>query len=144
MNTRHDGTTTRTARGSSVLRAWDEHIAAGPEDAPRYAHARATFTYSGAIEGNSTCDYLLYYAGQGHDGDGQSAPGLEFVEGTVDGRNGTFVLRHDVTYGPHGIEDTFTVVPGSGSGELEGLTGHGRAASATETVPYTFDYRLTG
>lgn len=122
-----------------TMRTWDENVVSGPEDGPRYAHARATFAYTGIIEGSSTCDYILYYAGEGYASE-ERAPGLERIEGNVDGRKGSFVIRHDVAYGPDGITDEWHVVPGSGTGELAGLKGTGTAASATETVPYTFDY----
>ncbi|MFC4004317.1 DUF3224 domain-containing protein [Prauserella oleivorans] len=125
-----------------TMRSWDEHVVAGPENGPRYAHVHATFAYSGVIEGRSTCDYLLYYPGEGYDGGGQLAPGFERIEGSVEGRKGSFVIRHDVGYGPDGISDTWSVVPGSGTGELSGLTGAGTATGSTETIAYTFDHRF--
>lgn len=125
-----------------TVTSWDEKVVDGPEDGPRYAHAHVTFTYTGLIEGTSTCDYLLYYGGEGFDGAGQRAPGLERVTGRVGGREGSFVIRHDVTYDADGIADTWFVVPGSGTGELAGLTGTGTAKGASETVQYTFDYTL--
>ncbi|WP_024877606.1 DUF3224 domain-containing protein [Saccharomonospora piscinae] len=124
-----------------TMTGWDERVVAGGSEGPRYAHAHATFTYTGVIEGSSVCDYLLYYDERtGHGG--QRAPGFERVEGRVAGREGGFVIRHDVAYTDEGISDRFTVVPGSGTGELAGLSGSGTASSASEVVPYTFDYRL--
>lgn len=130
-------TETITTTGSYTTTGWDEQVVSGAGDGPRYAHVRATFTYTGVIEGTSTCDYLLYYDGAGYDGAGFAAPGLERIEGSVHGRRGSVVLRHEVTYGADGIRDTFTVVPGSGTGELAGLCGSGTGASTTGTVPYT-------
>lgn len=124
-----------------TMKSWDEHVVSGPDDGPRYAHARATFTYSGVIEGTSTCDYVLYYAGPGHES-ALRAPGFERIEGSVNGRAGSFVVRHDVAYGADGVRDTWFVVPGSGTGELAGLSGTGTAEGSTETIAYTFDYRL--
>ncbi|UQS22708.1 DUF3224 domain-containing protein [Amycolatopsis thermalba] len=125
-----------------TTRTWDEKVVSGPENGPRYAHAHATFAYSGMIEGESACDFLLYYPGEGYSGSGQTAPGFERIEGSVDGRKGSFVIRHDVAYGADGIQGTFTVVEGSGTGELAGLAGTGTIGGASETVNYTFDYRL--
>lgn len=119
--------------------SWDEHVVAGPDDGPRVAHAHVTFGYTGVIEGNSTCEYLLYYSGPGFDGP-ERAPGLERVEGSVDGCAGSFVIRHDVAYSADGIADSWHVVEGSGTGELAGLRGTGTAAGADRTIPYTFDY----
>ncbi|MEU3275303.1 DUF3224 domain-containing protein [Saccharomonospora sp. NPDC006951] len=122
-----------------TMRTWDEQVVSGTEDGPRYAHAHVTFTYQGVIEGTSTCDYLLYYADSQYGG-GQSAPGFEHITGSVEGRKGSFLIRHDVTYGAEGIRDVWSVVPGSGTGELSGITGTGTAAGATKTIEYTFDY----
>jgi hypothetical protein len=125
-----------------TMKNWDEAIVDGPEDGPRFAHAHVTFEYTGIVAGTSVCDYLLYYASEGYEGEGQTAPGFERITGSVDGREGSFVLRHEVGYGGRGVEGTFTVVPGSGTGELTGLTGTGTIAGASETMDYTFDYKL--
>ncbi|WP_216214329.1 DUF3224 domain-containing protein [Amycolatopsis aidingensis] len=125
-----------------TMRSWDERVVSGEEDGPRFAHAHATFAYTGVIEGSSVCDYLMYYAGEGYAGGGQTAPGFERIEGSVDGRKGSFVIRHEVSYGPGGVEGTWTVVPGSGTGELAGIGGSGTIAGASETMEYTFDYSL--
>ncbi|PRX44195.1 uncharacterized protein DUF3224 [Prauserella shujinwangii] len=130
------------SENTCTMRTWEEHVVAGPEDGPRFAHAHTTFGYTGVIEGTSTCDYLLYYAEPGYEGAGQTAPGFERIEGSVDGRRGSFLVRHDVAYDASGIRDTWSVVPGSGTGELTGLTGTGSMAGNAESMPYTFDYRL--
>ena len=65
-----------------TMKTWDETIVSGPENGPRFAHAHATFDYAGIIEGSSTGDSLLYYAGEGYDGGGQTAPGFERIEGS--------------------------------------------------------------
>lgn len=125
-----------------TMKSWDERVISGADDSPRYAHARAVFDYSGIIQGTSTCDYLLYYAGAGYESEEQTGPGLERIEGSVGGRTGSFVIRHEATYGPDGIRLAFSVVAGSGTGELTGLSGSGTASGASETMAYTFDYAL--
>lgn len=125
-----------------TVRDWDEKVVSGEENAPRFVHAHVAFDYSGAIEGSSTCDYLLYYAGEGTAGGGGTAPGIERVEGSVEGRKGSFILRHEVGYAADGVRGTFTVIPGSGTGELAGITGSGTVWGASRTMNYTFDYQL--
>lgn len=122
--------------------SWEEKIVSGEDGGPRIAHAHATMTYAGVLEGTSVCEFLLYYAGEGYEGAGQTAPGYERFEGAVDGRKGTFVARHDTAYDENGIRDHWTVVAGSATGELTGLTGDGTgsAAMGEQSVPYTFDY----
>lgn len=48
---------------------------------------------------------------------------MERVRGAVDGRNGTFVLVHRGIMDRGAQDLLITVVPGSGTGELTGLTG---------------------
>ena len=48
---------------------------------------------------------------------------LERVVGTLDGREGAFLLAHRGDINPGGYTLSITVVPGSGTGELAGLTG---------------------
>ncbi len=127
-----------------TMQSWQEDVVSGDEAEPRYAHVHATFTYSGAIEGTSSCDYLLYYPGEKADSVGTTSPGLERVEGSVDGRSGTFVIKHDVGFDEHGVTGTWEVLSGSGTGELAGLSGRGTISGASETMNYTFDYELAG
>jgi hypothetical protein len=48
---------------------------------------------------------------------------VDVVSGTLDGREGTFVLTHRGTVSAAGATTAGEVVPGSGSGGLEGLEG---------------------
>lgn len=123
-------------------KSWDEHVVSGEEGAPRFAHAHAVMVYSGLIEGESVSDSLLFYAGEGYDGGGTTSPGLERIEGSVAGRKGSFVLRHEVGFDAQGVRGTWTVVPGSGTGELAGIGGSGTISGAmgAEVMEYTFDY----
>jgi hypothetical protein len=66
---------------------------------------------------------------------------LEQFEGTVDGRSGTFWLAHRGTI--HGDDSALdvTVVPGSATGELTGLSGSMTIDPAADHA-YVFDYEL--
>jgi hypothetical protein len=65
---------------------------------------------------------------------------IERVEGTLDGRKGSFVLQHQGTMarGVPGL--TVTVVPDSGTGELTGLTGSMKIKIDGGAHSYEFDY----
>ncbi|MFI7123285.1 DUF3224 domain-containing protein [Amycolatopsis sp. NPDC049868] len=127
-----------------AMKNWEEAIVSGTEGAPRVAYAHATLAYSGLIEGESVIDYLLYYAGEGYDGGHTTSPGLERIEGSLDGRRGSFVIKHDTGFDAQGITSTFTVVEGSGTGELAGITGGGTTTGVLgePTMSYTFDFSL--
>ncbi|WP_326568494.1 DUF3224 domain-containing protein [Amycolatopsis rhabdoformis] len=129
------------------MKNWDEHIVSGQEGEPRVAYAHATMEYTGVIEGESICDYLLYYAGEGYDGGDTTSPSFERFDATVAGRRGTFVVRHETGFDPAGIRSTFEVVAGSATGELTGLTGSGsgsvKGTMGEPTMSYTFDHALS-
>jgi hypothetical protein len=69
---------------------------------------------------------------------------LEIVNGTLDGRSGTFALQHT------GIMDRGTpslsilVVPDSGTGQLAGLKGSMKINIADGKHTYDFEYTLPG
>ncbi|MBB5855242.1 DUF3224 domain-containing protein [Amycolatopsis umgeniensis] len=127
-----------------AVKNWEEAIVSGADGGPRVAHAHATFGYNGLIEGESILDYLLYYAGEGYDGEGTTAAGFERFEGSVDGRKGSFVIKHDCGFDAKGFSSTFKVVEGSGTGELAGITGSGTTTGVLgePTMSYTLEYSL--
>ncbi len=48
---------------------------------------------------------------------------IERVTGTLDGKQGSFVLQHMASLDASGSHMTVKVIPGSGSGDLQGITG---------------------
>jgi len=69
---------------------------------------------------------------------------IEKVSGTLKGRKGTFVLQHSGTMTRGEGQLTITVVPDSGTGELQGLTGKMTIKIENGKHFYEFDYTLTG
>jgi hypothetical protein len=68
---------------------------------------------------------------------------LEKVDGTLDGRKGTFVLQHNATMDRGAPSLSITVVPDSGTGELTGLSGKMNIdIAAGGKHSYIFDYTL--
>ena len=68
--------------------------------------------------------------------------GHEQVTATVGGRSGTFVFQDLGTLSPDGdVDGTWSVVPGSGTGELTGLRGEGSVVAAVgEHASVTLDH----
>ena len=67
---------------------------------------------------------------------------MEMVSGTLAGRKGTFVLQHSGTLN-HGAQQLIiTVVPESGTGELEGLTGKMNIIIEGGKHSYDFEYTM--
>lgn len=67
---------------------------------------------------------------------------IERVTGTLDGRNGTFALQHSGTMTLGVPQLSVTVVPGSGTGELAGLSGSMTIDVTGGEHAYDFEYAL--
>lgn len=67
---------------------------------------------------------------------------LERVEGTLDGKQGSFILQHSGIMNRGQASLTVTVVPDSGTGELAGLEGEFTIKIEDGKHNYEFNYRL--
>jgi hypothetical protein len=100
-----------------------EGTTAGDVYYPRRGLSRASvgYSYTGDLEATSTLVYLMGY----REGD-DLVIGLERVEGTLAGHDGSFVLRHEAVHDASSVTGTVSVVPGMGTGGLENLRGEAR------------------
>jgi hypothetical protein len=103
---------------------------AGETYYPRRGLTRAEvgYTYTGEIEGTSTLVYLIAYKG-----DAAPVLGLERFTGTIAGHDGTCVLRHLGDQDAGSVSARIEVVPGMGTGGLEGLRGEAELSIAGES-----------
>jgi hypothetical protein len=69
---------------------------------------------------------------------------MERVTGTLDGRSGSFALQHRGVMDRGVPELLVTVVPDSGTGELEGLSGRMTIDITGGEHSYGFEYSLPG
>ena len=67
---------------------------------------------------------------------------MEHVSGTLQGRQGTFVLQHSGTMTRGVGQLAVTVVPDSGTAELAGLSGVMRIDMSGGTHSYVFEYAI--
>ena len=93
----------------------------------------------GDLEGTSKGQMLT--AGTAVTGSGVYVA-IEKFSGTLDGRKGTFILHHTGVMTRGAAHLTITVVPDSGAGELEGLTGTMNIIIADGKHSYDFEYTL--
>ena len=94
--------------------------------------------YEGIIEGEGSIQYLI---AENKNLTG-STIALEKVTGSIDGRSGSFVLQQIGTFDHGKLKMTLTVVPGSGTDQLSGLSGQATLESDLHQEIYTipFDY----
>ncbi|MFE2673142.1 DUF3224 domain-containing protein [Streptomyces hygroscopicus] len=133
--------TTHTT-GHFTYADWKETAAGAAEGGAKLAHAVVTNTFSGGIEAPRTCcQYAITYVTEKTG----VCCGYELLTGTLDGRAGSFVVVQHGSWGEDAtVHCSFEVVPGSGTGELAGLTGSGTfsAVRGETEIPYSFDYQL--
>jgi hypothetical protein len=112
---------------------WDER------DGVRLSRTRVVKAFRGEIEGESTAELLMALAGQGS----AAYVGVERVEGTVNGRQGSFVYLHTATAVGGAQSGSWQVLDGSGTGELAGIRGQLRIDNLPDGGHVlTLDYEL--
>ncbi|WP_199441385.1 DUF3224 domain-containing protein [Umezawaea beigongshangensis] len=102
-----------------TITRWEGTPFAPEAGGPELAVVDVAKTYGGELSGTSTGRLTTCVAAGGSAG----YVGTERVVGTLAGRSGSFVLQHGAT--THEGVEAFVgyVVPGSGTGELTGLSG---------------------
>ena len=120
-------------------KSWKEDAYQQTSETEKLTRVSSEQTYKGDWEGDSQLDYLMAYTPAGP----VYYVGLERFEGTLGGKKGSFVLQHIGAYKDNEAQTTFEVVPGSGTGELTGLTGKGGyRAGHQESWPADLSYEL--
>jgi hypothetical protein len=101
-----------------------------------------TSVFRGDIEGEGVSQSLMTYP----DDNSANFVGLQQVTGNVGGRSGSFVLQVNGSYADGVAQAAWSVVPGSGTGDLRGLRGeggyvakHAEYPNVSITLDYNFD-----
>src|SRR5262245_51344883 len=114
----------KRANARFAIKSWDEKPYSEGQDLPRLTRATVMKTFTGEIEGEGQVEYLMMYRSDGS----ATFVGLERVVGQIGGKTGTFVLQRTGVFENGQAKESYSVIPGSGTGELEGLTGDGSSA----------------
>ena len=129
----------KSANARFAIKSWDETAYSEGQDLPRLTRAKVTKTFTGDIEGEGQVEYLMMYRGDGS----ATFVGLERFVGRIGGRTGTFVLERSGVFESGQAKESYSVIPGSATGELQGLRGDGRSAVGHGTEhPFSLNYDL--
>ena len=128
------------ANARFAIKNWEEQPYREEPNQPKLTRASVSKTLTGDIEGHSQVEYLMMYRA-----DGSAAfVGLERVEGRLAGKTGGFVLQRTGVFEGGQAKETYVVIPGSATGELQGLVGEGTSAVGHGLEhPFTLNYDLT-
>ena len=129
----------RTANARFTIKGWDEKPYSEVQGLPKLTRATVSKTFSGDIEGESQVEYLMMYRSDGS----ASFVGLERVVGRLNGKSGSFVLQRVGTFEGGQAKESYSVVSGSGTGELRTLRGEGTSSVGHGSEhPFTLTYEL--
>jgi hypothetical protein len=129
----------QTASARFAIKNWDEKPYSEGQNQPKLTRATVTKTLTGDIEAESEVEYLMMYRA-----DGTAAfVGLERVTGRIGAKSGSFVLQRTGVFEGGQAKESYSVIPGSGTGELQGLRGEGTSAVGHGMEhPFTLNYEL--
>ncbi|WP_282776299.1 MULTISPECIES: DUF3224 domain-containing protein [unclassified Nocardia] len=129
-----------TATGTIESKSWEQTEFASADGAPALGVATGHDRYSGDIVGDAEWRGIIYSNADGSGG----FDSLQRMHCTLAGRAGTFVLRMTGTFDAAGDSRAdWSVLPGSGTGDLTGLTGTGGYDSTDGANTYRLTYRFT-
>ncbi len=128
-----------TANARFAIRSWDEKPFSEGPDQPKLTRASVSKTFTGDLEGEGEVEYLMMYRSDGT----ASFVGLERVTGTIAGKSGSFVLQRTGVFEGGRAKESYTVISGSATGELLGLTGSGTSdVGHGGEHPFSMNYEL--
>jgi len=128
------------ANARFAIKSWDEKPYSEGQGQPKLTRATVTKSYTGDIAGDANVEYLMMYRRDGT----ATFVGLERVVGTIGGKSGSFVLQRTGVFEDGQAKESYSVVPGSATGELQGLRGDGTSSVGHGMEhPFTLSYELT-
>jgi hypothetical protein len=110
-----------TLRSTFQIENWDEDEILAADGASKVTRAVVKRSFTGGLEGEGSLEWLMGYDESG----AATFVGLERVVAELDGKEGSFVLKHTGTFDGESADAELLVVPGTGTGDLAGLCGEG-------------------
>lgn len=121
--------------GTFKTMSWDEKQYDAAPGQPKFTHARVVHELAGAIEGETSICYLMAYRPDGS----ANFVGLATITGSIDGKDGSFVLQDVGTFENGVARGRWTILHGLGSGELRDIRGDGHFAADDRSASYRLD-----
>ena len=129
----------KTASARFSIKSWDEKPYSEGKDLPKMTRASVDKTFSGDIDGEGHVEYVMMYRSDGN----AAFVGLERITGRIAGRNGSFVLQRTGVFEDGQAKESYSVVTGSGTGELRSLRGEGTSSVGhAADYPFALNYEL--
>lgn len=126
------------ATSEFAVASWHEETFKELDGEAKLTRASVTGDLTGDITGTSETEWLMAYRQDGT----ANYVGLQRVEGSLGGKDGSFVVESNGVFDGGEAKGTWSVVAGSGTGDLAGLKGEGTFVAplgekATISLEYT-------
>ena len=129
----------QTAKARFAIKTWDEKPYSEGADQPKLTRASVDKTFTGDIVGEGHVEYIMMYRSDGT----ASFVGIERIVGRIGDKSGSFVLQRVGAFEDGQAKESYTVIPGSATGDLRGLAGEGRTAVGHGMEhPFELNYEL--
>jgi len=128
------------ATGEFEVTSWKEDTYQELDSGGKLTRASVGGALTGDLAGRTSIEWLMCYQKSGS----ARYVGLQHVEGSLNGRRGTFMIESIGDFDGGKATGTWSVVPGSGTEALAGLRGSGRfeaplGSKASFTLEYAID-----
>jgi hypothetical protein len=127
------------ATAEFAVASWNEETYQELEGEAKLTRASVTGTLTGDITGASETEWLMIYRQDGT----ANYVGLQRVAGSLGGKSGSFVVESNGAFDGGEAKGTWSVIAGSGTGDLAGLNGEGTFTSPLgEKATISLDYAI--
>jgi hypothetical protein len=127
-----------TATGTFEVTSASEDPYQEIEGEPKLTRANGIQRFSGDIEGEGSVEWLVCYLPDG----GARFTGLQRIAGSIGGRAGSFLIEATADHDGKQSEGTWTIIVGSGTGELSTIVGTGTFEASRAGASYSLGYQL--
>ena len=131
--------------GTYTLKKWEETPYDVIEKRMKATRASVEYAFSGDLEGSAKVEHLMFYTffddKDPHKADAQYV-GVMRIIGKMKGKSGSFAVKDSGAYGSGLAKSALSIIPGSGTGELSGISGIGSYKADQSGWTWEFDVSL--
>ena len=133
------------AKGIFAVKSWEEKAYEQISSEMKMSKASVEYAVIGEINGKALVEYLMFYkyvdATDQHKSSAMYIGLMRFV-GSVQGKEGSFVIEDHGTFENGVASSTLHVVEGSGMEALKGMEGTGRYGANQTEIQIELEYNL--
>lgn len=124
---------------------WDEKPYEQVSPTMKMTKASVEFAFKGHLEGQSVTEYVMFYKDYDDRDLHKSTAvyiGLTRFKGKLNGKSGGFTMEDRGTFEGGVAASTSTIIPGSGTEELKGITGTAKSEATQKGSKCELEYRF--